>query len=62
MADNSSKIINPLKYHPCDTPRGCTYYDTEYLTDYQQINLNQLKIATIKSDERYLRMHPEVIK
>ncbi|XP_044751262.1 uncharacterized protein LOC123311409 [Coccinella septempunctata] len=60
MADDSLPVDQPMKYHPTDSPRGTLYYNLEELTENQQIQLNALKINTIREDEKYLATHPEV--
>lgn len=62
MADDTIEIREPVDSHPCDTPRGTLYYNLEVLTKDQQLKLNKLKRDTIRSDEKYLAAHPEVIK
>ncbi|XP_017783266.1 PREDICTED: uncharacterized protein LOC108567361 [Nicrophorus vespilloides] len=58
--DSSLQVIEPLDYHSCDTPRGSLYFNTSSLTKNQQKQLNTFKIDTIRSDEMYLKSHPEV--
>ncbi|XP_045470663.1 uncharacterized protein LOC123677954 isoform X2 [Harmonia axyridis] len=60
MADDSWHVDEPMKYHPTDSPRGTLFYNLEELTEDQQIQLNALKINTIRDDEKYLAAHPEI--
>lgn len=61
MADDSQEVIEPIDFHPCDTPRGMLYYDVNALTPEQQHELNYLKTDTVREDERYLAANPEAL-
>lgn len=60
MTEDLDHTNSQTKYHPCDTPRGMKYYQLDELTDDQQKQLNDLKIQTIREDEKYLAAHPEI--
>ena len=62
MANNANRIIDPMEFHPGDTPRGMEYYTLEILTPQQQEELNLYKINTIRENQKYLFEHPEVRK
>ncbi|CAG9816033.1 unnamed protein product [Phaedon cochleariae] len=60
MADNSSSSPNHLDFHPCDTPRGMTYYKLQELTDQQQKLLFNQKLEIMRNNQKYLKDHPEI--
>ncbi|CAH1119548.1 unnamed protein product [Phaedon cochleariae] len=60
MADDSSSSPNHLDFHPCDTPRGMTYYKLQELTDQQQKLLFNQKLEIMRNNQKYLKDHPEI--
>ncbi|XP_074025951.1 uncharacterized protein [Leptinotarsa decemlineata] len=60
MADDSRKVEEPLDFHPCNTPRGMTYYKLEDLTTEQKRKLFEQKLDIVRENQKYLNKHPEV--
>ncbi|KAG5900671.1 hypothetical protein JTB14_005936 [Gonioctena quinquepunctata] len=60
MADDSQKIPDYLNFHPCNTPRGMSYYKLDILTKEQKKELFDQKLELVRDNQRYLKRHPEI--
>lgn len=59
-ADASEEVQRSVKFEAASVPIGMSSYDSGALSQYQQKRLNQLKVATIDANYKYLADHPEV--
>lgn len=60
MADASECIRGRLDFHPCDAPRGMTFYKLDDITAEQKLKLKQYKLKVIRENQTYLNKHPEI--